>query len=78
MKKVIDILQELRPEFNFTTSEDYIEDGMLDSFDVVSLVSMMDKEYGISIKGREIVPENFSSLAKIQALVKKYGVTDEV
>lgn len=78
MKKVIDILKELRPEVDFTTSEDYIEDGMLDSFDVVSLVSMMDKEYGISIKGREIVPENFSSLAKIQALVQKYGVTDEV
>lgn len=78
MKKIIDILNELRPEFDFTTSENYIADGMLDSFDIVSLVSMMDKEYGISIKGREIVPENFSSLAKIQALVKKYGVTDEV
>ena len=78
MKRIIDILQELRPEFDFTTSEDYIEEGMLDSFDIVSLVSMMDKEYSISIKGREIVPENFSSLAKIQALVKKYGVADEV
>ena len=78
MKKIIEFLQELRPEFDFATSEDYIEDGMLDSFDVVSLVSMMDKEYGISIKGREIVPENFSSLDKIQALVKRYGVTDEI
>lgn len=78
MKKVIDFLQELRPEFDFMTSEDYIEDGMLDSFDVVSLVSMMDKEYGISIKGREIVPENFSNLDKIQALVKRYGVIDEI
>ncbi len=78
MKKIIDFLQELRPEFDFLTSENYIEDGMMDSFDVVSLVSMIDKEYGISIKGREIVPENFSSLTKIQALVKKYGVTDEV
>ena len=78
MKKIIDMLLELRPEFDFTTSENYIEAGMLDSFDIVSLVSMMDKEYSISIKGREIVPDNFSSLAKIQALVKKYGVTDEV
>ena len=59
MKRIIDFLQELRPEFDFMASEDYIEEGMLDSFDVVSLVSMMDKEYGISIKGREIVPENF-------------------
>ena len=78
MRKIIDILKEVRPEFDFTASEDYIEDGMLDSFDIVSLVSMMDKEYGISIKGREIVPENFASLAKIQALARKYGATDEI
>lgn len=78
MKKIIDLLKELRPEFDFTSSQNFIDDGMLDSFDVVSLVSMMDKEYGISIKGREIVPENFSNLDSIKNLVKKYGVTDEI
>ncbi|MBR1611598.1 MAG: acyl carrier protein [Methanobrevibacter sp.] len=78
MKKVVDMLKELRPEFDFTTSQNFIEDGMIDSFDVVSLVSMMDKEYNIKIKGREVVPENFSNLESIKALLKKYGVSDEI
>lgn len=78
MKKIIDMLKELRPEFDFTSSNNFIEDGMLDSFDVVTLVSMIDKEYKIKIKGREVVPENFSNLDSIKSLVKKYGVNDEV
>ena len=78
MKKIVDMLKELRPEFDFTTSQNFIEDGMIDSFDVVSLVSMMDKEYNIKIKGREVVPENFSNLESIKALLKKYGVSDEI
>ena len=78
MKDVIDLLKELRPEFDFTKSQDFIEDGMLDSFDVVSLVSMMDKEYNIKIKGREVVPENFANLESIKNLLNKYGVIYEV
>ncbi len=78
MKKITDFLNELRPEFDFSQSQNFIDDGMLDSFDVVSLVSMMDKEYGISIKGRDIVPEKFMNLDCIRALIKKYGVEDEV
>ena len=39
MKKIVNILNDLRPEFNFIESENFIEDGFLDSFDIVSLVS---------------------------------------
>ena len=38
-QKVINILQEIRPEFDFTQEVNFIDQGMLDSFDVVSLVS---------------------------------------
>jgi acyl carrier protein len=74
MKRVTDILKEIRPEFDFTSSNDFIGDGMLDSFDVVTLVSTLDKTYGISIQGTEIVPENFQNLQTIENLLKKYGV----
>lgn len=74
MKPLAEILKEIRPEFDFTTSSDFIGDGMLDSFDVVTLVSTLDKTYGISIQGTEIVPENFQNLQAIEALLKKYGV----
>lgn len=78
MKKIIDLLNELRPEFDYNSSQNFVDDGMLDSFDIVSLVSMIDKEYGVAIKGREITPENFSSLSSIKALLKKHGVENEV
>ena len=59
MKKIIDILKDIRPEFDFTQSQDFIEDGYLDSFDLVALVAVLEKTYDIKIKGVEIVPENF-------------------
>jgi acyl carrier protein len=74
MKPLADILKEIRPEFDFTVSNDFIEDGMLDSFDVVTLVSALDKAYGISIQGTDIVPENFKNLETIRALLHKSGV----
>lgn len=74
MKSIADILKEIRPEFDFTASQDFMADGMLDSFDMVTLVSSLDKTYGISIPGTEIVPENFQNLATIEALLRKCGV----
>jgi acyl carrier protein len=74
MKPLAEILKEIRPEFDFTASNDFMADGMLDSFDMVTLVSTLDKTYGISIEGTQIVPENFQNLQTIEALVRKYGV----
>lgn len=74
MKALPEILKEIRPEFDFTASSDFIADGMLDSFDMVTLVSTLDKTYGISIQGTDIVPENFMNLGTIEALLRKCGV----
>ncbi|MDD5141448.1 MAG: acyl carrier protein [Verrucomicrobiales bacterium] len=74
MKTIADILKEIRPEFDFTTSTDFKADGMLDSFDMVTLVATLDKTYGISISGADIVPENFQNLETIAALLRKNGV----
>ena len=74
MKSVAEILKEIRPEFDFTASSDFIADGMLDSFDMVTLVSTLDKNFGISIQGTDIVTENFQNLQTIEALLRKSGV----
>ena len=73
-EKIIKILSEIRPEFDFTGSANFIEEGMLDSFDVVSLVTALDEEFSISIDGMDIKPENFSSVQNIAALLMKKGV----
>lgn len=73
-EQIIKILTELRPEFDFNQeSVDFIEEGMLDSFDMVNLVSELDATYGISIDGVDILPENFATVEAIENLLKKNG-----
>ena len=64
--RIITILTEIRPEFDFSEEGlDFIEEGMLDSFDIVSLVDSLDTEFGIKINGVDIVPENLSTIEGI-------------
>lgn len=73
-EKIIKILTDLRPEFDFTDeSLNFIEEGMLDSFDVVSLVDTLDTEFDIVIEGIDILPENFSSIDSIMELLERNG-----
>jgi len=74
MKSLTEILKEIRPEFDFAASDDFIADGLLDSFDMVTLVAALDKNHGVSISGADIVPENFKNLQAIEALLRKCGV----
>ncbi|HEX8414177.1 MAG TPA: acyl carrier protein [Sphingomicrobium sp.] len=75
MSKVPAILSQIRPELDLSQSADFFEDGVLDSFDLVTLVAELDRTYGISIDGMEIVPENFVNVAAIENLLVAYGVT---
>jgi acyl carrier protein len=74
LDKIEQVLKEIRPEFDFAKSSDFIADGLLDSFDVVTLVAALDKEFSISIDGTDIIPDNLKSIAAIQTLLGKYGV----
>lgn len=73
MEIIYSILEELRPEFDFRTSKDFIEDGLLDSFDVVSLVSELEDKFNVLIDALDILPENFNSVQSISEIVKKNG-----
>lgn len=74
-EKIISILSEIRPEFDFTEeSLNFIEQGMLDSFDVVTLVDALDTEFNIVIDGIDILPENFCSIDSIITLLGKYDI----
>lgn len=73
-KKIISILSTIRSEFDFAEDTNFIEQGMLDSFDVVGLVTALDEEFNISIDGADIIPENFSTIDAIVELLKKNGV----
>ncbi len=71
--QIINILNGIRPEFDFGTESQFISQGMLDSFDLVSLVTELDEAFKISIDGTDIVPENFETVESIEALLIKNG-----
>jgi len=73
-QQIIEILRELRPEFDFNQDLDFIQTGMLDSFDIITLVNTLDEKFGISIDGIDILPENFSSVERIENLLMKNGI----
>ena len=71
-EKIIEILIEIRPEFDFNLENTgFIEKGMLDSFDIISIVSDMEENFGIAIDGAKILPENFDSIETILSLIDK-------
>lgn len=73
-ERIIEILTDLRPEFDFTEDGvNFIEEGMLDSFDLVSLVDELEEQFDIKIDGVDVIAANFSTVANIEALLKKSG-----
>jgi len=73
-QKIIKILSDLRPEFDFTEEVDFINEGMLDSFDVFNLTVSLEQEFKIKIDGMDIIAKNFTGIDKIIKLLNKYGV----
>lgn len=73
MNDILAMLKELRPEVNFEGAKNFYEEGLIDSFDLVSLVTMLEEKYDIMIDPLDMVPENFASLEAIAGVVKKNG-----
>ncbi|BAX82625.1 acyl carrier protein [Labilibaculum antarcticum] len=69
---VVKILESLRPGEDYVKSENFVVDGLLDSFDLIVLVSELDEHFTISIKGTDIIPENFMNIEAINTLLTKY------
>ena len=71
MEKVLEILEELRPDVDFEKEESLVDGGVLDSFDIVALAGELNDEFDIEIKPSDLVPANFNSAKAINALVEK-------
>ena len=71
MEKLLAILKSLHPEVDFEITEDLVDDGILDSLDIVSLVTEIYAEFDVTIPAEEIVPENFNSAKALMALITK-------
>ncbi len=71
MEQLIEILNSLHPDVDFENTQDLIDDGILDSLDIVTLVTEIDAIFGVTIPAEEIVPENFNSAEALMDLIEK-------
>lgn len=74
MDKLMKILWEINPDIDFETEDALIDGGLLDSFDIVTLVAEIDDAYGVQIPAEMLTPENFNSADAIYALIQ--GLTE--
>lgn len=68
------ILSELSSDIDFETEDALIDGGLLDSFDIVTLVAEIDDTFGIEIPAEALIPENFNSAKAIFALIQQLQV----
>ena len=71
MEPLYNILKELHPDVDFTAEQDLIGEGVLDSLDIVTLITEINSAYDVSIPAEEILPENFCSASAIYALIQR-------
>ena len=71
MKKLLEILGEIRPDVDFANEKKLIDDGILDSLDIVTLITEINDRFDVSIPAEEIIPENFNSAAALYDLITR-------
>ena len=71
MEELLKIMSDVRPDIDFATETALIDDEMLDSLDIVAIVTDVNDEFDIDINVNDLLPENFNSAAALYELIQK-------
>ncbi|ADL33167.1 phosphopantetheine-binding protein [Butyrivibrio proteoclasticus B316] len=72
MERLLTLLKQVNSEVDFENNKSLVTDGVLDSIDIISIVSSIEEEYSIEIDPTEIDPDNFESAEAILEMIKRY------
>ena len=68
---ILNILQELHEDINFEAEEKMVDDKILDSFDLVTLVTELGEEFEVDITAKDFVAENFNSVDALSQMIAR-------
>lgn len=71
LEKIIEILSDLHEDIDFATCDTLIDDKILDSFDIVTVITEINSEFDVAIPADKIIPENFNSAKALAELVEE-------
>ena len=71
MEQLLEILRRMHPDVDFESNDDLIGEGVLDSLDIVTLITEINTTFDVTIPAEEVVPENFNSAEAIYAMIER-------
>ncbi len=71
MDELLQILEELHPDVDFESCDTLIDDGILDSFDIVAIIAEINHVFDVKIGAEQIIPENFNSAENLWDLIRR-------
>jgi len=71
MEELLKIMSAVRPDIDFENEKKLIDDELLDSFDIISIVSDVNDEFDVDINVDDLLPENFNSAEALFELITK-------
>ncbi|MBQ6583381.1 MAG: acyl carrier protein [Mogibacterium sp.] len=70
MDVLLEILQDLKPDVDFEAQTGLIDDRILDSFDIMSLVGSINEEFDVTIRPSDLIPQNFNSMEAMWKMIE--------
>jgi acyl carrier protein len=71
MEELMEILTGIRPDVDFENCTTLIDDKILDSFDIISIITELNSQMDVAVPADQIIPENFNSAKALWAMVEK-------
>lgn len=71
MEELLGILEDLHPEVDYETEEHLIDNGILDSFDIITIISEIADTFDVVVPAKEIIPENFNSAEALWDMITR-------
>ena len=72
MEKLMKILEDVRPDLDFEKETRLVDDKLLDSFSVITIIAEINETFDININAADLLPENFNSVTAMWALIESY------
>jgi len=71
MERLIELLQEIKEDIDYENEAALIDDELLDSFDILQLISAIDEEFDVSIPAAMIIPQNFNNVEALWNMIQE-------
>ncbi len=71
-EEIIKILEQVNPDVDYENSDDFFEDELIDSMGIMTIITMMESSFSITIKPEDIIADNFLNLSSIMKMLETY------